>query len=117
MVYVLGIAVAWLYFVVWFFALGHYLHLEQRNELRKIPTFIRYSLVAGLLPGVVVDFVFNHTYGTLHFKKFPNDHWLFSGLVEEFAKKYDKGDRGKGAIRGNRWRKILNTIDPGHIHE
>ena len=115
MVYVAIVAVSWLYFVMWFFALGTYLRLEGTEKLRKIPTFIRYSLIVALLPGIIVDFVFNHTYGTLHFWKFPNDHWLFSGLVSEYAKKYDKGAKDFRARRGNRWRNILNLIDPGHI--
>lgn len=98
----------WGYFVLWFFAVGTYVRMERDGSLRGVPTFIFRTLYVMLIPGVIVDFVFNITYGTLHYRAIPRD-WLFSGTT---ARVLREDPSHKRALR---WKRILNAIDPGHI--
>jgi hypothetical protein len=55
----LYILAAWGYLVLWFFAVGTYLRMEKDHSLRGIPRFIYWSLYTMLVPGVILDFLFN----------------------------------------------------------
>ena len=111
---------AWGYLVLWFFAVGTYLRMERDHSLRGIPRFIYWSLYTMLVPGVILDFLFNVTYGTLHYKQIPRD-WLFSGTTARILREtVEEGGStapytSKRRQRALRWQKILNAIDPGHI--
>lgn len=105
-----GIAVAWLYLVVWFFAVGNYLGMRDSRIIYTIPNFIRWSLIVALLPGLVLDVLFNFTYGTIHFKELPRE-FLFTSRVKRHVRN-STGTRGR---RAQVWRKTLNAIDEGHI--
>ena len=108
----------WGYLVVWFFAIGTYLRLERNHKLRDLPSFIYWTLYVMLIPGVVLDFLFNITYGTLHYKQIPKD-WLFSGTTARILREDSQiarwGNPTTRYKRALRWKRILNTIDPGHI--
>ncbi len=107
----------WIYFNVWFFAAARFLHMKDDGSIEDLPKFFRYSVMAGLYPGLALDFLFNLTYGTLHFREWPRE-WLFSARVTRHSKRaLSRGisladRRGKLALW---WRDILNLIDPGHI--
>lgn len=115
---ILLIAVLWLYFVAWFFAVGSYLRLKREKMFKYLPSFIQGSLIIALLPGLVVDFLFNITYGTIHYRRLPTD-LLFSGttatVLEEGEQQARWGNPSTRYKRAERWSTILNTIDPGHI--
>lgn len=107
-----GLVLAWLYFVIWFCAVGTYLRLERSGDIRKLPRFIYWSLYIALIPGVVLDFIFNLTYGTIHYRQIPKD-WLFSATTARILRenmvttpRYNKA---------RKWKHILNTFDPGHV--
>lgn len=112
------ILLGWGYLTLWFFAVGTYLRLERSGEIRNMPSFIYWSLYIMLIPGVILDFLFNITYGTLHYKTIPKD-WLFSGTTARILREGEQqrrwGDPSKRYKRALRWQRILNTIDPGHI--
>lgn len=112
------IILGWLYLTGWFFAVGTYLRLERDNKLRKLPRFIYWSLYTVLIPGVLLDFLFNLTYGSLHYKSLPKD-WLFSGTTARIIREEGQlgrwGNPSERLKRAERWRDVLNTIDPGHI--
>jgi hypothetical protein len=110
LLYILGL---WGYLTLWFFALGTYLRLERSDKLRDLPRFIYWTLYVMLIPGVVLDFLFNITYGTLHYKQLPKD-WLFSGTTARILR--EPMNQGTTRYkRARRWQQILNAIDPGHI--
>tara|TARA_S200002703_G_scaffold154731_1_gene158020 strand:- start:82 stop:438 length:357 start_codon:yes stop_codon:yes gene_type:complete len=113
----LYILAAWGYLVLWFFAVGTYLRMERDHSLRNVPRFIYWSLYTMLVPGVILDFLFNITYGTLHYRKFPRD-WLFSGTTARILRETEEEGapyRSMRRRRALRWKAILNDIDPGHI--
>ena len=106
---------AWLYFVVWFFSVAHYIHMKDDGRFDQVPKVFQYSLIAGLVPGLLLDVVFNVLYGSIAFREFPRE-WLFSTRV----KRHIKGmSYSNGLSRRERlalwWQTVLNTIDPGHI--
>jgi hypothetical protein len=102
----------WGYLVLWFFAVGTYIRMEKDHTLRNIPRFIYITLYTMLIPGVILDFLFNVTYGTLHYGQLPKD-WLFSGTTARILQEQSPGTRRYK--RAFRWKSILNSIDPGHI--
>lgn len=112
------ILLGWGYLVLWFFAIGTYLRLERSGDIRNLPRFIYWSLYGMLIPGVVLDFLFNITYGAAHYKSLPKD-WLFSGttarIIREDGQLGRWGSPSERLKRAERWRTVLNTIDPGHI--
>ena len=114
----LYVLAAWGYLVLWFFAVGTYLRMEKDHSLRGIPRFIYWSLYTMLIPGVILDFLFNITYGTLHYRQIPRD-WLFSGTTARILREDDQQKRWGNPTtrykRALRWQRILNAIDPGHI--
>jgi hypothetical protein len=93
------ILLGWGYLTLWFFAVGTYIML---------------------IPGVILDFLFNVTYGTLHYKQIPKD-WLFSGTTARILREtVEEGGStapytSKLRQRALRWQRVLNAIDPGHI--
>jgi hypothetical protein len=105
----LYILAAWGYLVLWFFAVGTYLRMEKDHSLRGIPRFIYWSLYTMLVPGVILDFLFNITYGTLHYKQIPRD-WLFSGTTARILREGDQQKRWGNPTtrykRALRWQKI-----------
>lgn len=110
-VYILAL---WGYLVVWFFAIGTYLRMERDHSLRNVPRFIYWTLYVMLIPGVLLDFLFNITYGTLHYRRIPRD-WLFSGTTARIIRERKDRPRSTRFRRALRWKRILNAIDPGHI--
>lgn len=114
------ILLGWGYLTLWFFAVGTYLRLERSGDIRNMPSFIYWSLYIMLIPGVILDFLFNVTYGTLHYKQIPKD-WLFSGTTARILREtVEEGGStapytSKLRQRALRWQRVLNAIDPGHI--
>ena len=119
MIYLYGLA-AWLYFVVWFWAAAHYLHMKRDGRWDEVPRLFRYSLIAGLLPGLVLDALFNVTYGSIAFKEWPKEY-LFSERVERWYDVYKEAYERHHPRPDRRaklaawWAGVLNNIDPGHI--
>lgn len=106
--YVLG---AWVYLCVWFFAVARYLAMRDEGTWEEIPAVIRYSVQAGLVPGLALDAMFNVTYGTIAFRE-PPQEFLFTKRVKRHVK--DPGVSRRKAL-AKKWKGILNAIDPGHV--
>ena len=109
---------AWLYFVVWFFAASRYLAMKDDEKTwSKVPFVYQVSLLAGLLPGLVLDVLFNWTYGTIHFREFPKE-LMFTHRVKRWVRTTGQPLDIKDNERRNkalRWKEILNAIEPGHV--
>lgn len=107
----IGVA-CWLYFVVWFFAVAKYLHMREDGTYDEVPKFFRWCLFLGLIPGLILDVIFNVTYGTVHFRELPKE-WTFSQRVDRLLDEAREGSRQHD--RAVWWANVLNTIDPGHV--
>ena len=102
----------WLYFVVWFFAVAKYFHMKDDGTYDEVPKFFQWSLFLGLVPGLILDVIFNVTYGTFWFRELPRE-WTFSQRVDRL-----EANARKGSLQYDRavwWANLLNTIDPGHV--
>lgn len=108
-------ACAWLYFVVWFFAVAKYLDMREDGTYDEVPKFFRWCLFLGLVPGLILDVIFNATYGTVHFRELPRE-WTFSRRVKRHYKgiTYSEGVTRRETL-AIWWADVLNTIDPGHV--
>ena len=101
---------SWLYLIVWFFAVARYMGMRKRdNTWTSVPRFIRYSLVVGLVPGLVIDGLFNLLYGSIAFRELPKES-TFSDRVTRIVR--FGGPRPELAMW---WAEVMNNIDPGHI--
>jgi len=108
---IIGLIVSWLYFVVWFFAVSKYLHMRKQRTIYKLPNLFRYSIILGLLPGLVLDVIWNATYGTFLFKELPKE-WTFS---ERLSRHWDYKNLNWRYDKAAVWAAWLNHVDPGHI--
>ena len=100
----------WLYFVVWFFAVARWLAMKEQGTWDQVPRFFRWSLIAGLVPGLLVDIAYNVVYGSYLFRERPHE-WTFSERVGRHVKE----STGRDYRRALWWANVLNTIEPGHI--
>lgn len=90
-----------------FVAVMHAKALMQRGELSK---FWKVNLAPLAVLGLLLDAVFNVTFGTLLFHELPRE-LLFSARVQRHWRA-DKGNRMAAF-----WADTLNQMDHDHIHE
>ena len=112
----------WLRTSLWFFAAMRVRQMQKDGTFNQLSADIRWGvLIPGYL-GLILDALYNWTFGILFFLEFPRE-FLFSNRVKRWNTKFDKsaGDQSKWR---NRWRFMharrfkhdLNLIDSdGHI--
>ena len=98
---ILGI---WIGVTGWFFALAHAKQLKDAGT--KFGWIITYAIYPYLALGVVLDFLFNLTWGTVIFRELPRE-MLFTARVKRHVK--------AKSVTGLIWRERLNKIMPEHV--
>ena len=110
--------VGWGYLVIWFMAIGTFNRMRKDLTIVNMPRSIYVTLYIMLLPGIVLDFIFNITYGAVHYRRVPKE-WLFSTTTSEIIKEGEQLNRWdqptKKYLRALKWKETLNAVDPGHI--
>ena len=93
--------------------LEHLLRSIRREDgtWKDVPRFIRYALLAGLVPGLVLDVIFNVTWGSWDYREWFPKEWTFS----ERTQRVSRNPRHRRHRRGLWWKHVLNLIEPGHI--
>lgn len=79
-------------------------HKDEITWRLKIPVYLMF--VVGLL----ADVAFNWTVGTVIFLELPKE-FVFTDRL----KRHWRGDSQKMKDRAERWVKLVNMIDPGHV--
>lgn len=110
--------VGWGYLVIWFMAIGTFNRMRKDLTIVNMPRSIYVTLYIMLVPGIVLDFIFNITYGAVHYRRVPKE-WLFSTTTSEIIKEGEQLNRGaqptKEYVKALKWKETLNAVDPGHI--
>ena len=110
--------VGWGYLVIWFMAIGTFNRMRKDLTIVNMPRSIYVTLYIMLLPGIVLDFIFNITYGAVHYRRVPKE-WLFSTTTSEIIKEGEQLNRWeqptKEYVKALKWKETLNAVDPGHI--
>ena len=102
---------AFIYFVVWFFAVARWYKMKEDDTWQYVPRFIRYALLAGLVPGLVLDVIFNATWGSIDYREWFPQEWTFSERTQRIARDGDHPRHRKALW----WKEVLNHIEPDHI--
>lgn len=108
--WVFGLAItAWLILGGIFLAYPtvHRLKDNHRDEITwrlKIPVYL------WLFIGITSDVIFNWTWGTVICRELPRE-FLFTDRL----KRHWRGDDERMKRRIERWVKLVNMIDPGHV--
>ena len=108
--WVFGLAItAWLILGGIFLAYPtvHRLKDNHRDEITwrlKIPVYL------WLFIGITADVIFNWTWGTVICRELPRE-FLFTDRL----KRHWRGDDERMKRRIERWVKLVNMIDPGHV--
>lgn len=81
-------------------------------EMGLLPRDMLAAAYVWLVLGGLADVVFNLIRGTIEFREWPRwGEWTFSARVKRHVRTADDWRR----IKADRWARLLNAIDPGHI--
>jgi len=99
-------------------AIGTFNRMRKDLTIVNMPRSIYVTLYIMLVPGIVLDFIFNITYGAVHYRRVPKE-WLFSTTTSEIIKEGEQLNRWeqptKEYVKALKWKETLNAVDPGHI--
>ncbi len=85
-------------------------HRLKDNYKDQITWRLKIPVYLWLIIGIVSDVIFNWTVGTVICLEFPRE-FLFTDRL----KRHWRGDDEKMKKRVDRWVKLVNMIDPGHV--
>ena len=94
--------------VIWAFVAT--MHAKALNESGTLTLFWKVHILPLALIGVVLDFAFNMTFGTIMFREVPHE-LLFTSRV----KRHFRESNGRRLRLAGFWRTQLNLMDPGHV--
>lgn len=97
------LGVVWAYIAV--------MHAKAVNERSGLSLFWKVHVLPLAVVGLVLDGVFNLTFGTLMFRELPHE-LLFSARVQRHARRQPADRRRDLAMF---WARQLNTFDSEHI--
>jgi hypothetical protein len=99
-------------------AIGTFNRMRKDLTIVNMPRSIYVTLYIMLVPGIVLDFIFNITYGAVHYRRVPKE-WLFSTTTSQIIKEGEQLNRWeqptKEYVKALKWKETLNAVDPGHI--
>ena len=102
--------------ILWFSVLWAFVAvMHAKARLEELTWFWKVNLAPLALAGIVLDVVFNYTFGWLMFVEWPWDTGatLFSGRVQH----HYRHDTGWRLALAAFWARQLNQMDPGHIRQ
>lgn len=116
---IIGLLLAYVYLVGWFFAYTHARVLQKRDEKFSV-WWVEYPLYVFLAAGALCDILFNWIYGTIAFRELPKE-FFFTSRIKRWSRYAETDRRVKTKSRQKKydialdWKQRINRIEPGHI--